>query len=404
MPDRHATFVKILLLAALAGVAGVAAMNVLVDPAGAFPRVHLKLFEKVRYLDLDRVARAEMAARGDWQVIVLGSSRAEAGLPAGHPFFTTNRACNLSLAGAMFPELEAEFDFAQQHNNLEHVILCLDFFMFSKGAPWVDNFSESKFNSNFDRFPYYCRRLLGRAAIDRSWDAVRRTLQGYRPVPQQTRGFRNNWLGADVCQRELFGRVLYNYGAGYRLQIFAPSYLEQFRHIVRVCHDQRIDLRVAIMPVHALDLELVYASGHWKDFEDWKLSLVKVLGEEGVEGKFNLWDFTSYAGMTAEPVPPAGDCRTRMKYYFENSHCTPLLGGLMLDAMLRGKESEPANADVDPPRSSEGRGEPGFGVRLTKSNVQQELARILQERTVYALTNADDIAWVQRIVADAAQH
>src|SRR5262249_25607432 len=159
---------------------------------------------------------------------------------------------------------------------------------------------------------------------------------------------------------------------------FAPSYLEQFRHIVRVCRDQRIDLRVAIMPVHALDLELVYASGHWKEFEDWKIGLVKVLDEEGVEGKFNLWDFTGYAGMTAEPVPPAGDYSMRMKYYFENSHCTPLLGGLMLDTMLRRAESEPASADVDPP-SSERRREPGFGVRLTKSNVQQELARILQE-------------------------
>ena len=101
-------------------------LNVLVDPSGAYPRLHLKLFDPVRYLDLDRVTKAEMAGRGDWQVIILGSSRAESGLPASHPFLVTNRACNLSFAATRFPELVAAFDYSRRHNPLEHVILCLD--------------------------------------------------------------------------------------------------------------------------------------------------------------------------------------------------------------------------------------------------------------------------------------
>jgi hypothetical protein len=72
-----------------------------------------------------------------------------------------------------------------------------------------------------------------------------------------------------------------------------------------------------------------------------------------------------------------------MKFYFENSHCTPVLGGLMLDAIFGGQDPN------------------GFGIRLEQSNLKAHLARILEDRAVYARTNAADIQWVQRVMADA---
>lgn len=383
MDTRYRRFVMSWLAAAVAAVAAVAGLNVLVDPAGAYPALHLGSFEPLRYLDLDRVTKAEMARRGDWQVIILGSSRAESGLPAAHPFLTTNRTCNLSFAATRFPELAAAFDFAVQHNQLQHVILCLDLYMFAPGPPWVENFADSRFNPRLQIFAYACKQLLGRAYTDRTWTTIRRRLWHYQPVPQETRGFHSHSLSPATSQRELFSRVLHILGAGYRVQTVDPGDLELFRHIVRTCRDQKIDLEVAIMPVHALDLELLYAGGRWAEFEKWKADLVKVLAEERVEGKFGLWDFTGYAGPPAEPVPPEGDTKSRMKFYFENSHCTPLLGGLMLDAIFGGQDTN------------------NVGVRLEQSNLKAHLAHILEDRAVYARTNATDIQWVQRIMAEA---
>jgi hypothetical protein len=368
----------------LAALAVLVTLNVLVDPAGAYPSLHLRAFEPLRYLELDRVTKAEMARRGDWQVIILGSSRAESGLPADHPFLTTNRACNLSLTAARFPELVAALDFASRHNRLEHVILCLDFYMFSSGSRWLDNFAESRFNPDLNLFSYYCKQLLGRAWTDRTWDTIGRRLRGYKPVPQATRGFHSHNLGPGTSQRELFSRVMRVLGVGYRRQTLDPAYLEEFRKVVRVCRQQKIDLQVAIMPVHALDLELLYANGRWNEFEQWKQGLVRVLAEEGVEGKFGLWDFTGYAGPPAEPVPPEGDVKSRMKFYFENSHCTPVLGSLMLDAIYGGAETN------------------GVGIKLNRSNVNARLAQILQERAAYARTNASEIAWAERILAEGS--
>ena len=384
METAYKRFVMSWLAATLATVAGLATINVLVDPAGAYRALHLRSFEPLRYLSLDRVTKGEMARRGDWQVIILGSSRAETGLPATHPFLETNRACNLSFAAARFPELVAAFDFAAQHNQLQHVILCLDLYMFSPGSPWIEDFSESRFNPRHNGFAYYCKQLLGRGYTDRTWDTIRRRLRGYKPVPQETRGFHSHSLAPATSQRELFSRVLHVLGTGYCRQTVDPAYLELFRHVARVCRDRKIDLQIAIMPVHALDLELLYASGRWSEFERWQTDLVNVLAQEGVEGKFGLWDFTGYAGPPAETVPPEGDIKSRMKYYFENSHCTPVLGGLMLDAMFGGTDTN------------------AFGVKLDHSNLEAHLARTLEDRAAYARTNAAEIAWVRRILSEGS--
>jgi hypothetical protein len=378
-------FVKTWLAATILGLVILAGLNVLVDPAGAYSGIHLSAFESLRYLNLNRVTKAEMASRGDWEVIILGSSRAEAGFPASHPVLTTNRACNLSLAAARFPELAAVFDFACEHNHLKHVLLCLDWYMFAEGPRWVDNFLDSRFNPDFARFPYYCKQLIGRAATDRTWETIRRKLQGRRPVAQDTRGFHNHSIAAGTSQRELFDRALHVLALGYRAQKAADrGSLELFRHIVRTCHNQKVDLQVVIMPVHALETELVYAAGRESDYERWKADLVAVLAEEGVEGKFILWDFPGYAGPPAEAVPPEGDTTNRMRFYFENSHCTPLLGGIMLDEIWGS-----AGTNV-------------FGAKLTRSNLQSCLAGLHEARAVYARTNAADFDWVQRIALEPA--
>jgi hypothetical protein len=377
-------FVKVWLLATIAALLAVALINILVDPAGAYPRWHLATFQPLRYLIHDRVHKAEMASQGAWEVLILGSSRAKAGFPADHPFLATNRTCNLSLDGVKFPELVSVFQYARQHNRLKHVILCLDLYMFAPGPRWAEDYLDSRFNSDLDPFKYYAKQLLGRAASGDTWDTLRQKFKHYVPPPQVQNGFYQTSLGPGTSQRDLFGRVLRIMGSGYRRQTVDLSFMDLFREIVRTCRDQHIDLQVVIMPVHALDLELLYASGRWPEFEKWKTDLVSMLAQEGVEGQFGLWDFTAYAGPPAEAIPAAGDVTSRMKYYFENSHCTPTVGGMMLDTIL---------GDA---------GTNTFGLRLNRTNLQAHLAQILTDRAYYAQTNAAEIRWVQQILAQAA--
>ncbi|MES1146864.1 MAG: hypothetical protein ABUL52_00565, partial [Solimonas sp.] len=307
-------------------------------------------------------------------------------LPATYPLFATNHTCNLSMDGARFVELSKAFDYTLARNPVKHVILCVDVYMFSSDTRWMQDFSESRFNPNLNWFSYYSKQLLGRASTDDSWNTLRRKLKHEIPSPQSQLGFYKHDIGVGTSQRDLFDRVLHFMWNAYRSQAVDPAQMELFRHVVRVCRDRGIDLQIAIMPVHALDLELLHAGGRWPELEKWKTDLVDALAEEGVEGKFNLWDFSGYSGPPTETVPPVGDTSTRMKFYFENSHCTPLVGGYMLDAMLQPE----TGAHLIDGRT--------FGVKLTRANLKEHLTQTLAEREADARTHEAEIRWIERIV------
>ena len=110
-----------------AALAVVSAFNLLVDPLGVYPRAHLKAFDSLRGTLFTRQARAELVRRGDWDMMIFGTSRAKAGMPAQHPAFATNHVCNLSVDGARMTEAAAMFDYARARNPLRRVVLCLDF-------------------------------------------------------------------------------------------------------------------------------------------------------------------------------------------------------------------------------------------------------------------------------------
>jgi hypothetical protein len=381
----HLRYIKIWLSITLGALATVAILNLLVDPLGAHPGIHWKAFDDYRYALNDRIPKAEMARRGDWEVIVLGSSRAKAGFPAVHSFFLTNKTCNLSLDGVTFPEVFAAFELASHCNPIKHVVLGLDFYMFSQGNPYVLDFQESRFNTNLDVFLYYSKQLLGIASTRMTFDTLGEKLAGKRVDPQERFGFAGPKLPSGVSQRDLFDKVLRQMGAGYAMQKFDLTRMDLVRQIVQACRDRHIDLKIAIMPVHALDIELLHAVGRWNEFEQWKTDLVEIVATNGAGGQVALWDFSGYSGPPAEVVPPAGDTASRMKYYFENSHCLPVVGGMMLDRMF------------GPPGTNE------FGVLINQTNFQAHQTRILEDRAAYAKAHPDDMAWIQRIVKESTK-
>ena len=109
---------------------GIAALNVLVDPYRAYRDVSLSLFEPHRRTR-GRRTKAMMLERGDWQLILMGSSRCETALDPGHPGFADKRVVNLGLNRYNVAELKLQLEYAVLHNPLEEAIICLDFFGFN---------------------------------------------------------------------------------------------------------------------------------------------------------------------------------------------------------------------------------------------------------------------------------
>lgn len=368
----------------------VAGVNVLMDPFGAYPRVSLKDFEPYRNHAKTRIAKAEMIARDECEVLILGSSRAEVGFSPANPAFRTSRVYNVALGGTNFSETRHVFEFAIRHNHVRRILLSLDLLMFSAARMPNEYFTNSRFNPNLDMLEYRLKTLVGWHAATGSielFDAWRHD----KWIPPPGHGFVVKTILTGQCQRALFEKRILGFlndPETFGAYTYSPERVEMFRRVVRKCRERGIDLVTVIPPVHALDLETIRVSGQWSTFEQWKRDLVRVLAEESVTGDMPLWDFTGYESYMVEPVPPATDCTTRMRWYFESSHFTPALGDLALYRIFGQALPDGTIA-------------PGFGVKLTPANIARELARVRQDRERYARNYPDEITWIESLVTKA---
>ena len=372
----------------LTGLAMVAALNLLVDPLGAYPGVSLKAMEPYRRQLMSRPAKAEMLLRNRCELLLLGTSRVQAGMPVDHPAYGTTNVLNLGLAGTTLPEIAAVLEFALRHQRPKRVLLGADFFLFSDVRGAGGDFDNSRFNPNLQSLDYHFKNILGSHMVADSWMLLRQWSRG-EPPPKTEKGFLSKSLRPGASQRESFVRSVRRfltepevYGAYH----YSPGRLDIFQQMLHRCRDEQVELIVFIPPVHALELETVRAAGLWPTFERWKADLARILAEEGVADTIPFWDFTGFAGVLGESVPAAGDTTTRMRWYFEQSHFTRALGELVLNRLLPPKSSR---ADL-----------PDFGERLTTNNVAAHQDRLRRERDAYVASHSGEVEWINRLAAE----
>ena len=366
------------------------ALNLLVDPLGAYRAVSLAAFAPYRAPQANRQAKAELIARGGCETLLLGSSRVLVGLPVDLPSYHSSNVYNLALSGTTLTETTGVLDFSLRHNPLRRVVIGLDFHMFSEAREAKSAFATSRFNPHLDLVEYHGRNLFGSQALGDSWGMLWQKLRR-RPPALGERGWVPKSIPRNTSQRELFIQriqdALVNPGSdtGYRP---SPERLEIFREMVRRCRRDQVELILFIPPVHALEMEALHAVGLWPEFERWKTDLLRIVAEEGGADSVPLWDFTGFTGPVAEPLPSPEDRVTRMKYYLEVSHFTPALGRAVVARMLGDPASLPADMA-------------GFGVRLTSATLPAHLAGLRTNREAFAAANPEEVALVARLAAAA---
>lgn len=389
------TLVTLLLLTAVAGI------NRLVDPFAlhAGPRIAGFNEKKPFYFTNLRATKAAAVRRMRPTAIVLGSSRAEFAIDPAHPGWRSERVYNLALSGTTIYESWRNLQHAQVVQPLERAVLMLDLLMFN---------ARRKFDDGGNLNPMFDERRLAATADGRpgpiflgdflastlSLDALVKSLKTplwqdeiveynedgtrvaeYIPIAAlggHRQAFRDN-------ERAKFGTI-YN---DFTLVSESVDNRDVFRRILRLAHEQAIDLRIAISPAHARMFETIAVRGLWEEFEEWKRDLVRINAEVAeLLGRepFPLWDFSGYNSYTTETVPAAGDLRTKMRWYFESSHYTRALGDLLLDRIF--EHDEPGREIAA-----------DFGVRLDPSTIEAHLEQVRGDRE----------AWRRAFPADAAE-
>ncbi len=162
--------------------------------------------------------------------------------------------------------------------------------------------------------------------------------------------------------------------------------LELLRRIISVCRDQNAELMLVIYPYHAHMLEIFHDTGLWPVFEEWKRALARIAAEANLGRnvpRVQLWDFSGYNAISAEPVPEPGDLTTATRWYWEAGHFKQEFGDVMLQRMF-----------AEPDRLADA----AIGVKLTPENVEQQIQQIRQQRTWYLAKYGRDALMMRELV------
>lgn len=340
----------------------------------------------------------------DARQLILGSSRAGNGLDPQHPGFDHGRAFNYSLPGAKISILSELLGDAVSVNELDLVVVTLDFFAFNSVPADVDyrdavlrehletgNDANDSWSVNGKLLRRRLEGLFSWAVTQESFNSI--SLQ--EPIDQGTGSqfalFRNgHWrqtLPPGAAQLEQIRETEQQY---MRYTWFPPptqefqfsyegkSSFEVFEEFLVQLHKNVETTILVISPLHARfqsALELVGLDG---EFEDWKRKLISANEDVAISLErepFPLWDFADFGEPNREATPASGDSATRMRYYVDGQHYTSELGNRLLDRIFDTTVQQDTS----------------FGSLLTSDNVEDHLQLIRARQQQYVRTNPADM-------------
>jgi hypothetical protein len=406
-------------VAAVLGVAlGWLAFCVIVDPYRRFELVSIAGFNlnKPQVAHQVRLTKAHQVCRLQPDNVILGTSRAELGIDPDDAAFRSlgGRTYNLAMAGTGVWEMARTLKHAHFARRLKVAVIGLDFHVFNAYLErtifqtTVFNFDEGRLLASPQDS---CRRtffhdiswFLGPAAAKAAWRTVRdqnssTPLAREYYLPNGRRDVVNNIAAMTArrlghrgvfisSERSYMARIWRN-GAEKRYCLDDPetgrSTLEGLRDIVTFAYRNDIELRLYISPEHTRLLFALMQIGLWPQYEDWKRGLVETIERAAREhGKpvVRLIDFSGFNSITTEPVPTAGDLRP-MRFYFEGSHYTPQVGGMILARLFdRAPGADPR---------------PDFGQPLNAASIDANIATIRTRLRQYEHDFADAAAEIRR--------
>jgi hypothetical protein len=378
-------------------------INLVVDPFGIFrmPLWEGVNAEKSQFQKYVRMIKAHTVRVIKPQGIILGTSRSEY-LDPEHPGWSmaSRPTYNLGLQSARIYEVLRYLQHANSQRPLRQVVLALDIFMFDPRVRSERGFDEARLDSSHNpdiNAAWINDLVMSLLSYDALVESIL-TVRNQYPLPAVAylpNGARHpTRIQSEI---ELLGghRKLFldqiSPGSRRPPGRQADEPYDAFRAVLIFCRAKGIDLRILINPEHARLWESSWQNGTWGKYEDWKRHLVRILNEEATQfpwaEPFPLWDFSGYNSITTEQLPPLGDVKTTMRWYWEGSHYKPATGDLMLDRVFGLKTARIADhAD--------------FGDLLTSGNIEERLNLTRRLRQAYADAHPLDVEEIRQKIQE----
>jgi len=407
------------------GILLVAVFNWLVDPFALYNSPQVKGLNSIKteFYFKQMLTKPYIIKRIKPNALILGSSRAGSGLNPSHSGWKDLNCYNFAVPGAdsymNFRNLQHAFAI----NELQKVLIALDFFMFNAHRPGnkENNYPEYesrlviKYNGDINlKYPFAL--FSDTTSTLFSWDSFissgktvqkqQKALKGiiYR-FDLKKNGYWHQILPIQKPARQLFMEIEADYMSvswfpnREKKYSFGPlekgmlSPFGYFQKSLNLLYKNKVDVCLVISPSHARLYEAMHLCHLWDTFEIWKRQLVAINEKEAI--KFNrkpfpLWDFSGYNSINTEKVPPLTDKTSRMKWYIDSNHYSEATGNIIMDLVFNNRSTE-----REVPKD--------FGRLLTHDNIEAHLSEIKRTRPKYRETHSIDIKELEKI-AEETRH
>ena len=318
------------------------------------------------------------------EIVYLGSSRAEIGLPTDVPFFPGKRVFNLALSGASLGDTINMLRHTSTFHRPEMVVWGIDFgWQYREKAGNMDMNEALIARSALYPVKRFFLNLKRSLSLSMTGDA----LALFHNDPEHQCPSLLSFYGQKppLCLEQImrdeggtpkaFEKIMTKGD----IQAKPANTAEAHRLLETVLTEhcqQKTAFRLFFHPVHAL-AELSYWTNVTKDLEGWKTDLTMMADRLQKSGcNIQLYDFAGYSSVTTEDVPQTTH-HPSMKNYWEHSHYTSDVGMRML-AQMTGKA--PAQPGED------------FGVQLTPANITDHLQQVRESRQRYCTSHPEETA------------
>ena len=347
-----------------------------------------------------RLGKAALADHGDWETLILGSSRMEIGFSPSHPVFAGQKTANLSMSAATLFETVPVGHYTLDRNPRLKTLL----FGIEPGD--LHNDFDSRTFTNFNQSPFAggslsIERDINQVIGGRSLAACVSTLRTHMAGGQVSRSPLGQWLTPNhPADLRAYSRAIVEMGFEYnddKWETTAPILREDKAAILREfllrVRKQGVRMIVIIPPQHALkQIHPVLDSPNgmcWETDLRTLAEICRATNEIPLPGPpISLWSFLAFDEPTTRPLPASGAEPGQMPGWYDLGHFQESIGNLVLDTIFAGEPgSDPSS--------------PTIGIDLLAKDWESIRSDWISAHRAYCGQRQEDVAWWRSVFATA---
>lgn len=355
--------------------------------------------------DTLRTGKAALANKGDWDTVIIGSSRMEIAFDPAHPALPGKRRVNLAMAAATLTETVAVANYTLDRNPGIKTML------FGIEVGELHNDADSRTFTDFYNSPYSdnnrsiersINQIIGARSLSDSISTIRNKSAGILPKRNQL----GLWIEPEYPS-DLRAFVEAAFAEGHRVseenwnlrpQDLRTAKADALSVLVRRVRGAGIELHLVLPPMHALNM--IHPYDDEPDLMAWEADL-KILAEICEEANaipsahppVKLWDFLLFNKHTGVSLPsPDAEIR-KLSNWTDLSHARTEIGNKAIHLMFQqGGEG----VEVD-----------GLtGRNLLLGDWEEHRSSWIFKHRDFCRTNRNDVVWWRKLLktSEPVQH